>query len=237
MIYTEFMKLRGSLASWLCLAAPALAAIMSAAIAARQPASPYSGLVLNSAALWGYFVLPMSIAVLAALLAHVEHATRTWDHILALPIKRRRLYLTKALVMAVLTLAMTLALAPMAALAGRVLAWLAPDAAPTGQFDWSGAFALLTLQWLASLLMSALQLWVALRFRSFLAPIGLGLAGTFAVVAGMGAPELAWLPWAMPMSVLGLADSNEMLALAIGIGGGIVAALLMINDLAAKEAT
>ena len=56
--------------------------------------------------------------------------------------------------------------------------------------------------------MAVIQLWVALRFRSFVVPVALGLAGTFLVIAAMGAPEAVVLPWAMPLGTLPVAGGR-----------------------------
>ena len=42
-------------------------------------------------AIWAFFMLPMSVTALTALVAHMEHGPRAWDHLRALPVPRWQL--------------------------------------------------------------------------------------------------------------------------------------------------
>ena len=235
LLHSEFAKLKGTLALVLCATAPVVAASMAGLIALRQTPVSADALMTQIAALWAYFVMPMTIAALSALIAQVEHGPRMWDHLLALPISRMQLFIAKALTMAVLVGVMTVSLVPLSFLTCAVLAALSPAVPSPFGLNWTSAATLAALMWLASFAVCALQLWVALRFRSFVAPVLLGLVGTFAVVAGMGAKELVFLPWAMPMNMMPLGNANPALALVLGALGGVGVLVLMTFDLSRKE--
>jgi ABC-2 type transport system permease protein len=231
----ELLKLRFTLATTLCLVAPTLVALVATVIALRQPGTGWSVLVTNSVGLWAYFVLPMTTAALAALVAQVEHGPRCWDHLFALPIRRSPLIIAKALVLMLMLGAMSALLLALCFALGVLAGALGSIHAAAGDFPWPSALAMLAASWLASWLMAILQLWVALRFRSFVPPIALGLAGTFVVVAAMGAPQSVVIPWAMPLAALGLPGGNPAFALLAGGLGGIALMFAMAAHLARSE--
>ena len=236
MIVIEFNKLKNTLVIPLCIAVPTVVAIAVGAISARQPVSTWGNVMLNGVGLWAYFMLPMAVTALSALMAHIEHRNGMWDHLLALPIKRWRLFAAKAVVMMCLLAAMSLLLAIEIRLVGNLFEWFLPKKAPLGTFSWLRLFEGLTAMWAAALLVCMLQLWVALHFRSFVVPIVLGLTGTFITVIAAGAREAIFVPWVTPVSVL-INDGARMTeALTIGIGGGTVLLILMIWHLSRQEA-
>lgn len=231
----ELRKLKGTLAALLCLVAPTLAAGMAVLIAARQPQADWRALLVNAQGLWAYFMLPMTVTALSALMAQIEHGPRAWDHVYALPISRRAFLSAKAGVMMFVLLLMSLVLVLASALFGFLAGAVSPATAPEGAFPWTYALATGGAMWIASWLMAMIQLWVALRFRSFVAPLTLGLVGTFIVIAAMGAREAIVVPWVMPISVLTGRGGDPGLALALGGGGGLAALLLMIMHLSRRE--
>ena len=233
-ITAEILKLRRSLVMLLCLAAPALVAVIAVLIAIKTGKTvPLSNYAQTGAAFWAFAMLPLSLTALSVLMAQMEHGPRLWDHLLALPGARRWLFLAKALVMIALNAAMTLWLF-LLLLAG---AWLLPTFRPvTGSFDLVGTATLLAKMFLASILMAVIQLWAALRFRSFVPPLVLGILGTFISVAAASAREGAYFPWLMPLHILSTDPAMASLALKIGGLGGIAGMLAMLVDLGRREA-
>jgi ABC-2 type transport system permease protein len=230
MLRLELAKLRGTLAPLMCLLAPMVVAVVALLIALRRAHPSAQGLLLNAFGLWSYFVLPMTVAALSALLAQIEHAPRAWDHLFALPIPRGRLMAAKAVVLMILIGVETALLVLLVFVTSS-----GAEAIEPGQFPWISAAALAARAWLASGLMVVIQLWLAIAARSFVAPIGLGLAGTFAVVAAMGAPFSALLPWGMPLATMPLSGGHPLPALIAGALGGIVLLPVMAAHLARRE--
>lgn len=233
-ITAELLKLRRSLVMLLCLAAPALVAVIAVLIAIKTGKTvALPNYAQTGAAFWAFAMLPLSLTALSVLMAQMEHGPRLWDHLLALPGARRWLFLAKALVMIALNAAMTLWLFALL-LAG---AWLLPMFRPvTGSFDLVGTATLLAKMFLASILMAVIQLWAALRFRSFVPPLVLGILGTFISVAAASAREGAYFPWLMPLHILSTDPAMASLALKIGGLGGIAGMLAMLVDLGRREA-
>ena len=87
----------------------------------------------------------------------------------------------------------------------------------------------------AGALLTAIQLWAALRFRSFVPGLVLGIGGTFFAVVATSAKNGVFMPWQMPVNVLATDPARADLALMLGLGGGVVVLGLMLVHLSRRE--
>ena len=237
LIYLELRKLKGSLIWPLVLIAPVLVNLFLYMLALRMKAMPWGDAIGQGVGLWSFFIMPMTIVALSILLSGVEHGPRAWDHILALPVRRWKIYAAKAAVMMLLIGLMSAMLLVEIRAVGWLLAKLEPAKAFTGALPWDKAVGLSLKTWAASLFMGMVQLWVAIRFRSFVAPMALGLSGTFATVLGSGLGETIYVPWAMPVSIIAAhGEAAQQLAFNIGLWGGVATLGVMLIDLSRREA-
>jgi lantibiotic transport system permease protein len=232
----EVIKLRRSLVLVLVVAAPALVALFEFffLLRGKEPV-PWSTGIQMSSAIWAFFMLPMSVTALSALVAHVEHGPRAWDTLRALPLPRWYWYAAKAVCVIALVAAMTALLAVLTLCAVQVAAWIKPALAPTGTPDLFGYAALLGRIFLSAWLLIAVQLWIALRYASFVPALAVGIAGTFFAVVATSAKVGVVLPWQIPVNQLAPDLDRALLALAIGAVGGIAALLAMLWHLSRRE--
>ena len=233
-VLTELLKLRRSLVALLTVLAPLFVPVICVLIALRrdEPVA-YMNFGMTGAAFWAFAMLPMSVTALSVLVSQMEHGPRTWDHLLALPGARPKLFLAKALVLMGVVALMSAWLWLLMLGGWQILAALGRT---TGGFDGGALAVLLGKMWAASGLMVMLQLWLALRTRSFVPPLMLGIVGTFIAVAAASAREGAYFPWLMPLHMLSTDPAMAVVALHIGIGGGALALLAMVIDLNRREA-
>ncbi len=232
----EVAKLRRSLALLLALAAPLLVAVFVFSNVLRvERALTWDVVLMSSAAVWAYFMLPMSVTALTALLAHTEHGPRTWDHLRALPLPRWHLYGAKAVAVLAVVAAMSALLAIATLVAAEAAAWLKPANAPSGSRDIHDYMLLLTRIFVAGWLLTAVQLWVALRFASFVPALATGIGGTFFAVVASSASVGVVLPWHIPINQLASDPGRADLALAIGGVGGCLAFAAMLWHLSHRE--
>jgi ABC-2 type transport system permease protein len=230
----ELLKLRRSLALLLCVSAPVFVMIICVLIGLHSDKPmELDKYGMTGAAFWAFAMLPMTVTALSVLMAQMEHGPRTWDHILALPGARRSVFFAKAVVIALLVAAMSLWLFALL-LAGAGFAGTVHPV--TGILDRQLLASTLAKMATASLLMCVIQLWTALRFRSFVPPLVLGIVGTFIAVAAASAREGAYFPWLMPLHVLSREPAMQVTALWIGAAGGMVALFAMLVDLGRREA-
>ena len=233
-LVTELLKLRRSLVLLLCATVPLCVAVICVLIGLKTKGPvPLDRYWQTGAAFWAFAMLPMSVTALSVLMAQMEHGPRTWDHILAIPGARRRIFLAKAVVMLALVAAMTLLVGALLIAGAELLAALKPLASP---LDRAALATTLWRMFLASGLMCVIQLWTALAFRSFVPPLLLGIMGTFVSVAAAAAREGAYFPWLMPLHILSTDPAMQRVALEIGAFGGLAALVLMLLHLQHREA-
>lgn len=232
----EYRKLRRSLALPVAAVAPLLIAVFIFFNLLRgQHPRPWDMWMLSASAVWAFFMLPMSIIALTALVAQTEHVPRSWDHLLALPVPRWRLYAAKAAMIVLMVALMTVAVFATAAGAVWLAGQLKPALAPSGNFEGWRYLALLIRICLSSMLLIAVQLWLALRYASFVPAIAVGIGGTFFAVVGSSARIGIVLPWQIPVNMLAVDPARGDLALLIGFVGGIVAFTGMLIHLSRRE--
>lgn len=234
--YVEYLKLRRSLALWVAAVVPLLIAVFTFFNLLRdQHPRPWAVWMLSVAAVWAFFMLPMSVVALTTLVAQTEHAPRSWDHLRALPVPRWRLYVAKATMVMVVLALMTVAVL----LAGSAAVWLAaqvkPALTPSGDFEAMRYVLVLTRMYLSSMLLMAVQLWIALRYSSFVPALAAGIGGTFFAVVGTSSRIGVVLPWQIPVNMLASNPARADLALLIGFVGGLAVLLVMLIHLSRRE--
>jgi len=232
----DLAKLRGSLVLLILVVAPVMLFVLSIAVMIDgQGPGDWRRFAVSGAAVWAYFLLPMTATGLTALLAQIEHGPGMWPVLMSQPVPRWVHFASKILVsMALMALVSALVWAVMLG-AGALAPWLRPDGALSGAMPWRDLGVLLAKMWLAGLLVTMLQLAVALRFHSFAAPVALGIGGTFIAVAATGAKAGIYFPWLLPVSMLASDAARAQFALIYGGLGGLIVALLTGFWLARRE--
>lgn len=232
----EAYKLRRSLALLLAAVAPALIAVFLFFNLLRMDGPmPWDLALKTSAAIWAFFMLPMSVTALTALVAHTEHGPRAWDHLRALPVPRWHFYAAKAASVLGVVLAMSLALALMACLAIQAAGWWKPSVAATGSPSLVMYLLLLGRIFLSAWLLVGVQLWIALRYASFVPALAVGIGGTFFAVVAASAEIGVVLPWQIPVNQLAADPWRAQLALLLGFAGGCASLGLMSWRLGRRE--
>ncbi|WP_265562880.1 ABC transporter permease [Sphingomicrobium arenosum] len=233
LVAAELRKLKRSLVVPLSLAVPGLV-LLFAFLAKFADATASANFLIALAGIWSYAMLPLGIVALTVVLAQLEHGPRGWDPLLALPGVRQRIFLIK-LGAAFVTMAIWHAILWVG---GVALAFLfaATDPAFATAPEQAGVFAhILARMTLASLLMLVVQYGVALYFRSFVPPLLIGVGGIFLSVAATASRQGAYLPWLLATNQLASSSARADATLAFGLGGGIVAALILQWLMARRE--
>lgn len=232
----EIRKLNRSLAALLAVAAPSLIAALGFFMLLRGgQARPWTQWMQMATGVWAYFMLPMSVTALTALVAHMEHGPRAWDHLRALPVPRWRIYAAKAFCVVALVTVMTGLNLLLTWGAISAAATIKPAIAPTGALDWIGLLAVNLKVVAAATLLTAIQFWTAVRFASFVPALAIGIGGTFFSVVATSAKEGVFFPWQMPVNMLAKEAWRVETALALGGGLGTVALVMAILHLARRE--
>lgn len=224
----ELLKMRRTPIGLIVVAAPLAVAAIAVLMALRQQQP--AGLLSNALGLWVVLVLPMSAATVTAFLAQIEHAPRAFDHLFTLPMRRSRLFLAKAAIALGLLAAMTAWLVGSTVLLG--IALVDPATAVDGI---TAAIADGALILAAAGALCMLQLWIALRSRSFVVPLTIGILGSFVAAASLGTAWSAFMPWGAPMAVLASGGGHVAQGVAVGVLGGVVFLCGMLLHLSHAE--
>ena len=235
-LIVEARKLNRSLAALLAVAAPTLIALFTFFNMLRGKAPmPWEMWMGGAMAIWAFFMLPMSVTALTALVAHMEHGPKSWDHLRALPLPRWRLYAAKAVCVLAVVALMSAAMLAMSWAAVSLAATIKPQLQPTGAFDLAGYAGTLAKMFGAAVLMIAIQLWVALRYASFVPALAVGIGGTFFSVVATSAKQGVFFPWQMPVNMLATELWRVQMALGLGLGLGILTMIAAVAHLGRRE--
>jgi len=232
----EFSKLSRTLAMALIFAAPALIAVFSLAnqLRSKQP-TDWMVWMVGAASIWAYFMLPMALAALSALMANMEHSVRMWDHLRAMPTARWVHYGAKAICLICILAFMTIAVPTMVWGAISIGSMIDPRTVPSGTLDLHSVATNSGRLFFSSLLLAAIQLWVALRFASFVPAIVVGIAGTFFAVVAPSAKIGIYSPWQIPLNAISGDAERAAFALTFGSFAGAAVMLAAIIHLARRE--
>lgn len=241
----ERLKLKGTLAAWTCVIAPATVVVLYVLQLAvsrippgyvADPTLAWMRFSQSVFALWLFLMLPLLITLQAALLAGLEHADRHWKHLMALPAPRDVHYLAKLLMLAGMVLASFAVLLALLPLGGLVLMYIKPAFGLAGAPDAGWMLRSAGMAFAASLLMVALHAWVSIRWRSFTVAVSVGMGATVAgFLIGQSDRFGHWYPWSMPMQVLAGNGEHAAFVVAAGLLGGLAVALLGLADFRRRE--
>lgn len=231
----EAMKLRGTLALWMCLIAPATVVgllvlqISFSDLSERTPLPPaeaWQSFVRGALTFWAFLMLPLFVTLESALLAGLEHASQQWKHLLALPLPRSAHYLAKLIALAALVVLAMLALLVLVPIGGWAVMQLQPRAGIGGTPPWETLLNGLAACLAATGLMLALHTWIAIRWRSFTVAVAAGMTATVCgFLIGQSERFGPWYPWSLPLHALVGEDGVTGPVMLLGVlGGGAVGA-------------
>jgi hypothetical protein len=235
-LWAEQLKLRGTLALWMCLVAPALVVgvyvlqITFSNFPARlDPADgpkAWQAFVQATLVLWAFLMLPLLVTLQAALLAGLEHQGQHWKHLLALAPPRHVHYLAKLLALLAMLALSQLAMFVLLPLGAGVLMLAKPGFGLAGAPPWATLATTLAAIFGATVMLAALHTWIAIRWRSFAVAVGVGMGATvMGFLIGQSARFGPWYPWSLPLQVLAEDPGVAGRVLAWSLAGGLVATL------------
>jgi len=173
-------------------------------------------------------VLPLFIALQAALLAGLEHGNEQWKHLYALPLPRWAVYAAKQLIgMALIGLSIGL-LVFGTVLAGLALHLIDPAFGFAVTIPWGRLLRFAVGIYLASWLMISIHTWIGLRWKNFVLAMTVGVVATLlAMVVGSDSAFARVYPWAMPGVLSYAFDTGRVAWLPViwGALGGVAVAV------------
>lgn len=229
-LHAELLKLKRTLAFRVIFVLPFFVAILQFFVIYRtRKFAPGFDLwqthPTNSFQIWAIFMMPLLITLETALLSGIEHSDKQWKHLFTLPVPRRSIYLSKFIVALGLILVSTMVLALLTVIVGVLAVSLKPELASiTGPVPYLTIAKQATQVWLAGWFITAIHTWISIRWSGFAIALGAGIGGTFFALFAASASLGKYYPWLLPMNLF--LEGRFTTALVLGIGGGILAALL-----------
>ncbi|MEY8346894.1 ABC transporter permease [Bacillus cereus] len=183
----------------------------------------WSGLISEAQPL-ALVTLILGTTIITSLIAHMEHHSSSWKHLLSLPIHKRHIFLVKfILVFFLLTVSCSLLLI---GIVGLGLTLQFDDSIP-----WLSIFKLSFYPYWAALPIVALQLWIAITFQNQSIAFTIGLLGTIFTMFSVALPN--WFIWRWPS--LRIDWGSPLLCVAIGLIVGICMLCIETADFTRRD--
>lgn len=183
---------------------------------------------------WGYYLsnvhsftplaIVLGIAILTSFMASIENETNAWKQLIALPVSKLTVYLSKFTVLAIL-LFMSSTILMLLSMAYGVFLDLG-DSIPYAEI---AKFAYYPL--FASLPILALQLWIASVCHNQGIPITVGIFGVIFAYSSFVLPD--WMIWKWP-SLMNQWD-EPVINVMLGVGIGILLYIIGMIDFARRD--
>lgn len=169
-IISEFLKLKRSLSWVVVILLPMIMVVAGSASTVAVEGEFTAGwhtLWVRSIGFWGMAILPVGIAILASLVWRVEHKNSNWNALMSGPMPTWQIVIGKIAAIAILAAAMHVVLLISVIALGKVFGL--PGMLPADYFISS------ILVIIAQIPVAALQSALSTFFRSFAAPVAIGL--------------------------------------------------------------
>ena len=236
LISADIFKLKRSLILLLLLSVPAMMMVVQITFIITGNASDqWTTFAMSSAAIWSFFLLPMTAPATTALLAQSEHSIRAWSYTLALPSPKWMVFLSKFILAFALMGLVSCLLYAAILTGGAAGGMMVPTEALVGSIPFVLLANLLFKMWLASFLVIAIQVFVALFFESFAIAIIFGISGTFVAMVATSAKMGVYFPWLLATNILASEPQRAVQALTTGLLGGILLAAFGAWALARRD--
>lgn len=221
----EFLKTRRSLALLMVFVCPLVVVLLNFLIQMKSKRTVNWDMYwMGQTAVWTYFMYPLYIALLTALLNGNEHRNGTWRVMLTLPISSAQLYIAKFLLAWLLLLVSNIALFIFSAVSIQVLGAIGVDT--VGAYHYAFATSLWALM-VSALPILVVQHWVSWHVPNIVAPLTLSVIATMGILQVGQSKDWIYHPWTYVMAALNASEpATRSHAMELGLSIGLLMALL-----------
>jgi len=191
---SETLKLKRTLAVYLCVLAAFFGPFMSFMEYLDMGPTPPRGLPWNEHFLRGreplcIGVLPLYVILICTLLLQIEYRDKTWKQVLSSPQKMGNIFMAKFITLQGMILLFLVGFNLFLFVGAAAVEMMHPELFE-GPIDFYQIFTTNAQTYLLVVGMSAIQFWLSLRFKNFIASLGIGFALWF--LAPMMVFSLKW---------------------------------------------
>ena len=111
---------------------------------------------------------------------------------------------------------------------GVMISWIYTEYPFTQPFPWAWTLELIAQTYLSACLILSLHVWISARWSSFIVAAATGIAAEVIGIFAFSSDYVGYFPWTIPgvIATQNLSNLESAAALTLGLGGGIVVALL-----------
>ncbi len=240
----EVLKLKRTLAFWLVFLAPAVILLLQLAMYfdhaefyLKDESNPWMNFNQTMLVYWSFMMLPLFVTLETALVSNLEHSQHNWKLLYVQPIQRWVIYMAKQLInLALIAISMLILIGLMFA-GGLLLYSIFPQYNFNQPFPWLWTLKLSAMVFVSTWLIISVHMWISARWPSFIAACAAGISATVIAVFAFGSDYAGIYPWTIPgiVAMDTLAGPELATTLAIGIAGGLLAAVLGGWDITRQE--
>lgn len=143
-------------------------------------------------------LLPMYVILVTSLIVQIEYRNNTWKQVYASPRTYADVYFSKFLVINLMIISCFLFFNLLIILSGYITGLIHPDeySFTREPIPFAKMFRLSSKLYISILAMSAIQYWLSLRFKNFIAAIGIGLGLFITGIFLIEWPKAIYYPYA-----------------------------------------
>jgi len=140
--------------------------------------------------------LPLITGILASIICRYEHQEGGWKQLLAMPVTREKVYLSKYILLVLVVFVIQLLYLAAIFIVGNLKGYTDP-------FPVAIVWKSIIGGWIATFPLIALQLWLSVMWKSFAAPFALNVVFTVPTILAINSEKIApFYPWAQPFSMM-----------------------------------
>lgn len=208
LLQSEWYKLRKSKIIGILLAGPIvglLIGLIQNVDMLPKELNQWHGTMMMINLTYALLFLPLITGVLAGTICRYEHQAGGWKQLLALPVTRGNVFLSKYLLLIFLVLVIQVLY--LGAILGVGFIKGFTDQFPT-EIIWKSIIG----GWVATFPLIALQLWVSMMFKSFAASFSVNVIFTLPTILAINSETFGpYYPWAQPFSMMYIGgDTNDI---------------------------
>ena len=190
---------------------------------------------LSNSALWGYFMLPLYIALITALLNGTEHRSNGWRFMMTLPVKQKYLFLAKLILAWIYLIGASLVLFLSTLLSIVCLEAFGISGSDMLSFEVIQNLICSTIACLAILTIQHIVSW---RCKNIVAPLGLGVVATMSIVQLSHTKYWHFNPWTYILTSTNSAEPTmQTLAITYSLAITVGLTLIALHWLKRREVT
>lgn len=181
----EWLKTKRTAAAWITLAGAAFIPFTFFLMYVSKPDhfvaeltnDPWSKIIYQSWQAASVFLLPMYVILATSLIVQIEYRSNAWKQVYASPRSYTDIYFSKFIVIQAMIISCFLLFNVFIILAGYVTSLInAQYLFKQNSIPFKQLFILSAKLYISSLAITAIQYWLSLRLKNYIAPLGVGLA-------------------------------------------------------------